>query len=329
MPTPPGRPGPVGAGCHRSANSSSASSPTPLPHRGVRPRRGSRAGRPVRPRRRLGRRPRAGVDELPHRVGVSSRACGDRRRRASSKTDSASCVQRLAVRRGELGAHDPVGGVLVLVALLELRLDAELVERAAQERRLDARRRACRARRRAAARSRRRRWPGRRRRCRRAVAEALGPGDGRLAARRERPHAAPQLLHRRPGQGTADLGDQPDDARVVRRPRAARAAVGRSWRATRRAAGPSGSSVPVVDRDIGQVELEQQGRSAAGQVHGPHRRHLLRQFLRRRPQSSCGSAMTRCVAALTRSGMTLAIASCALVITDAETTRRSPFSNAS
>ena len=37
---------------------------------------------------------------------------------------------------GEVRAHDQVGGVLVLVTLLELRLDAEMVECATNERRL-------------------------------------------------------------------------------------------------------------------------------------------------------------------------------------------------
>ena len=128
-----GRP-PCAAGVHWSANSSSTS------HRAGRgrrrtPRRGTRCGRRVRRRgprpRRSGARAASGSTasaSRPRPVAIASTAPLPRR------LDEA--VDGLAVLGGELGALDAVGGVLVLVALVQLRLDADLVQRPAQERRL-------------------------------------------------------------------------------------------------------------------------------------------------------------------------------------------------
>ena len=83
--------------------------------------------------RRRGQRRRIGEFADP----LLRRGRGRRRRRRPRRPTSTRRAGR-APRgaRGELGAHDPVGGALVLVPLVQLRFDAELVERAAQERRL-------------------------------------------------------------------------------------------------------------------------------------------------------------------------------------------------
>ena len=81
---------------------------------------------------RLDRGARAGVDQFANTRGVDAASAGDGVDRVvEDRLRDAICG--LMVRVGELGAHDPVRSVLVLVTLLELGLDAELVEDAAQE----------------------------------------------------------------------------------------------------------------------------------------------------------------------------------------------------
>ena len=176
--------------------------------------------------------------------------------------------------RGELASHHPVGGVLVLVPLLQLWLDAELVERAAEERRLHAHAEH--------AETTARLQPDLIERGRQHVtgqsagllAERLGPGDGGLATLGEGPDADPQLLHDRPGQRSADLDEQPDDtpipARLVQRPQ-------------RRAEQPASSRPQPGQRVMGvrvggrfgQIEFEQDGWAVSGQrghaIHGRRR----------------------------------------------------------
>jgi hypothetical protein len=166
------------------------------------------------------------------------------------------------VLRRELGAHDAVGGALVLVPLVQLRLDAELVEGAAEERRLG-------------------RHPHQRELARRlqpelgapgrehvigrtvaALAERLGPGHHRLAGEREGPQAGPQLLHGRPRQRrAADLDDDAAHRTVV-----ARFVQGPQHRAQPRPVPAAQLADQVVglglDRHRGEVELEQQGGTA-------------------------------------------------------------------
>ena len=166
--------------------------------------------------------------------------------------------------RGELAPHHPVGGVLVLMPLLQLGLDAELVERAAEERRLHAHTEHPET----AARL----QPDLVERGRQHVTaqpagiltERLGPGDGGLAIGGKRLDADPQLLHDRPGQRPADLDEQPDDPRIL-----ARLVQRSQCRAEQPAsAGPQPGQrilgVGVGGR-FGQIELEQNGWSVSGQ----------------------------------------------------------------
>ena len=82
-----------------------------------------------------------------------------------------------------------------------------------------------------------------------ALTEALGPGHGRLAARRERLHAQPQLLAEGPRQPT-DPGDQPDHPAVRRRPRAGRAG----------SAGAGGDPEPAAGRRVSRRRPSRAGR---------------------------------------------------------------------
>ena len=120
------------------------------------------------------------------------------------------------MRRAEVAAQEEVGGVLVLVALGDLRLDPGAVERAAQEQRLDGDARDAHV-------------AGRlqpdlvegggedvARRARPGLAERLGPGPRALAGRAERADGQRDLL----GLGQAeprpaDLRDESDDGGVV------------------------------------------------------------------------------------------------------------------
>ena len=166
----------------------------------------------------------------------------------------------------ELGAHDPVGGVLELVPLVELRLDAQPVERAAHEGGLDADAEHAqvpaglepdlveRGREHVAG---HRAGP---------LVERLGPRQGRLAAGREGEHGQPQLLHRRPGQRAADLGDQPDDASVVGG--LVQGPQGRAEPVTAAGAQPGQRVVrPVAHGQVREVELEEDPSPNAWHLH--------------------------------------------------------------
>ncbi len=183
---------------------------------------------------------------------------------ASVKTRLGQPVERGAVSLAELGPHELVGRVLELVTLLDLRFDAQAVERAAHERRLDA-------------------HPeqaeppaglqpdlveGARQHVRGHVAgllaEALRPGDGRLAARRERLHAQAQLLHGGPRQRPAHLGDQPRDPSIGRG--LVQRAQGWTQLVTAAGAPPRQRIVRVrCGGRLGQVEFEQQRWAVTGQ----------------------------------------------------------------
>ncbi len=127
-------------------------------------------------------------------------------------------LQGLAMRRCEVLTQQHVGSVLVLVPLLELRLNAEPVQRAAYEGRLDTD-------------AEQPHPPAglqpqfaetRRQDVRRHVpspdfTEALRPRQRRLATRGERLYAATQLLHRCPRPHSTDLGDQPNDMPILGR----------------------------------------------------------------------------------------------------------------
>jgi hypothetical protein len=92
--------------------------------------------------------------------------------------------------------------------------------------------------------------------------EALRPRHRGLAARRERLYAEPQLLHRRPRQRPAHLGDQPDHAPVLAR--LVQGAKSRPQLAPAAGAQPCDRIVGISsDRHFGQVELEQQRWPAA------------------------------------------------------------------
>src|SRR5665647_2033685 len=75
---------------------------------------------------RLGGSPRPGVGKLAHSHFLDRSASGDRGDRFG-EDGLGKAVERDAVGLGELGAHEAVGGVLELVTLLELRLDAQAV----------------------------------------------------------------------------------------------------------------------------------------------------------------------------------------------------------
>ena len=98
-----------------------------------RPRRGSRSGRPgplAAPRRRE----RRGGDRGAHRLGAEPAAAGDRRDDLLGERVREP-LQRLALGVAHRLAQQRVRRVLVLVPGVDLRLDAEPVQRAPQERR--------------------------------------------------------------------------------------------------------------------------------------------------------------------------------------------------
>ena len=256
---PPARAPPVGEEQRR---------PPPPPARGRRrtPRRGSRAGRPGRPRRA------SSAVRGPVSTSVRDDVRGVSPRPAATSADgpleqrAAEPVERLAVRGRQLGPADPVDRVLVLVAPLELGLDA----------------RACRARR--AGRSSRAATPSRFRsplgcsqtsskalartyagRSLAPCAEALRPGHGRLAARGEGRHPDAAAPARAPtGRAPPTLATRPTTRRSAPASCSARSS-GPRWGRPRAASRASGSPGRRVGRDDGQVDLEQQ-RVGAGQT---------------------------------------------------------------
>jgi len=229
---------------------------------------------------RLGGSPRPGVGELAHAHGLDRSTSGDRGD-GFGEDGLGEAVERDAVGLGVLGAHVAVGGVLELVALLELRLDAQAVERAADERRLhpDAEQ----------AESPAGLQPdcveaGRqhiRGHVAGALAEALRPRERRFATRGEGAHTKAQLLHRRPRQRSSDLGDQPDDVTV------GCGLVQRTQDGTELGAAAGAQPGQRVVRvhfggKLGEVHLEQQERSVTrARQHANH--------FRARP-STCVSA---------------------------------------
>ncbi len=221
----------------------------------------------------------AAVDRLGHRQWCPVRECANLidRQAASFRDAGDDVVPRgldqpvhgLAVLRSELLAHDPVGRVLVFVALVQLGLDAELVECPAQERHFghqadqaeltrglqpdlaeaggEVVRHGAGA----------------------GLAEGLAPGDGRFAGGGECADAGPQLLgDRERDHRAADLGDQADHPRVVAGlvqrpkdgPKAWLAAVSQLRDRVVRLG---------IDQRVSQIELEEDGRFAAGKGHLP------------------------------------------------------------
>ena len=148
--------------------------------------------------------------------------------------------------------------------MLELRLDAQMVERAADEGRLHADAEQAEA-------------PAGlqpdlvepcgqhvRSHVAGALAEALRPGERRLATCGERAHTQAQLLHGRPRQRSADLGDQPDDVTV------SGGVVQGTQDGTELMAATGAQPGKRVVRvhyggKLGEVHLQQQGRSVARQ----------------------------------------------------------------
>ena len=264
---PRGRPGSDGSGGPRArapavGEEQGRPLPHPLAHGGVDLVAVAETVDEAGPPGLLGR-PGPGVDERADLVGGEPATRGDG---PDGLVDqgAAQALQRLPVRGRQLGPGDAVDRVLVLVATLQLRLHAELVERPAQERRLERDAEEVQV----AARLQPELVERARQHVRRQVAgplpEALRPRDGGLAAGGERRHPEPELLGERPRQGAADLGDEPHDAavgaRLVQRPQQ------RSPLRTTARAQP-GERVPGrrVGGRHGQVDLEQQ---RAGAGHG-------------------------------------------------------------
>ena len=212
-------------------------------------------------RERIGRAHRSPFGQLPDHRFVELSAGRDRRDAdVPCRLDYA--VDGFAVLGCELRAHHPVGCALVLVPLVQLGLDPELVEGAAQERRL--------RRHTHQAQLTRRLQPDLGGPAREhvvggavaALAEGLGPRHDRLAALGECAEAIAQLLHRRPRQCCAtDLHDDSAHggvvARFVQGPQdCAQAGPVPTAQATEQVVGFD------LDRGGGEIDLQEQGRTA-------------------------------------------------------------------
>src|SRR5439155_24510330 len=105
------------------------------------------------------------------------------------------------------------------------------------------------------------------------------PRQRRPAARREATHTKAELLHGGPGQGSADLGDQPADVAV------GGGLMQRAQRWTKlMAATGAQSGEPIVrvrrGGKLGEVQFEQKGRPVTGQCeHAPNRKRVLGDLL--------------------------------------------------
>ncbi len=214
---------------------------------------------------------RSGVDELADPLLRESSALGDRGHRVVEDRPD-DLVDRLTVRVGVARARQHVGGVLVLVALPELGLDPEAVQRRADERRLHGHAERSDGPARLQPELVQSTGQGERGGAAGPRAEVLSPRQCGFATGGERSQPESQLGRGCPREAASDLHDQSRHVRV-----GSRLVQGSQDRRQLRSAARGQPSERIVrvhrDRCLGQVQLEQQRSAAVGEGgHGCQRR---------------------------------------------------------